>query len=277
MKKNNLSHQYFLKIQNIFESKNWQIEHHDSSLFEKFVKNFALLNDKQKDLIIKLTENYLWVKQDFYKDYLIEILNYFLTKEDPNKAIKTIYVVQLTSPQNKNKIKSSAHLLYSFNNTELRQDILLSNYKFKIIDNFDEFNYNLLNNSNSILLFIDDYIGSGDTAKSCIHSIKNLNCIKNKIFILSLVIHKSGYDVLNELNIPIYYKYIQKKGISDYFFGKELAENIKTMKKIEDKLEIKETFRFGYKQSEALVTMINTPNNTFPFFWYKNNSPFSRR
>lgn len=25
----------------------------------------------------------------------------------------------------------------------------------------------------------------------------------------------------------------------------------------------------GYKESEALVTMIKTPNNTLPFYWYE--------
>lgn len=37
----------------------------------------------------------------------------------------------------------------------------------------------------------------------------------------------------------------------------------------------------GYAESEALVTMIKTPNNTFPFYWYEKNSnsyaPFPRR
>lgn len=43
-------------------------------------------------------------------------------------------------------------------------------------------------------------------------------------------------------------------------------------------------YSFGYKESEALVTMTRTPNNTFPLYWFeakldKNNkwqAPFPR-
>ena len=40
----------------------------------------------------------------------------------------------------------------------------------------------------------------------------------------------------------------------------------------------------GYKESEALVTMNKTPNNTLPFYWYEGKkdgniilAPFARR
>lgn len=40
----------------------------------------------------------------------------------------------------------------------------------------------------------------------------------------------------------------------------------------------------GYKESEGLVTMIKTPNNTLPFYWYEGKrdgkfmmAPFPRR
>ena len=54
------------------------------------------------------------------------------------------------------------------------------------------------------------------------------------------------------------------------------------MKKI-SKLFVKKRRKYlylGYKASEGLVSMIRTPNNTFPFFWYKTKDgeygPFSR-
>jgi hypothetical protein len=52
------------------------------------------------------------------------------------------------------------------------------------------------------------------------------------------------------------------------------------MKKIEEKLNVEKKYLFGYKRSEALISLIRTPNNTFPVFWktYQHNNivPFSR-
>jgi hypothetical protein len=52
------------------------------------------------------------------------------------------------------------------------------------------------------------------------------------------------------------------------------------MEHIEKNLDIPDDYLFGYKKSEALVTMIRTPNNTFPVFWYnkknEDNAPFPR-
>ncbi len=53
------------------------------------------------------------------------------------------------------------------------------------------------------------------------------------------------------------------------------------MEEIEDKMSVKRNYRLGYGQSEALVTMCRTPNNTFPVFWEEKGNmklaPFPRR
>ena len=73
---------------------------------------------------------------------------------------------------------------------------------------------------------------------------------------------------------------MKKKGISDKYSDTELSKKIKLMEHIEKNLDIPDDYLFGYKKSEALVTMIRTPNNTFPVFWYnkknEDNAPFPR-
>ena len=53
------------------------------------------------------------------------------------------------------------------------------------------------------------------------------------------------------------------------------------MKRIEHELGVSEEYEFGYGKSEGLVTLIRTPNNTFPVFWYEpssdNLAPFVRK
>jgi hypothetical protein len=41
------------------------------------------------------------------------------------------------------------------------------------------------------------------------------------------------------------------------------------MSEIEEMLAISSKFKFGYKKSEALISLDRTPNNTFPLFWCK--------
>ena len=71
-----------------------------------------------------------------------------------------------------------------------------------------------------------------------------------------------------------------KRGISDRYVGEQLDTYSRIMTHIEDKLKVAAKDRFGYNQSEALISLIRTPNNTFPVFWksYGKNKivPFPR-
>jgi len=50
------------------------------------------------------------------------------------------------------------------------------------------------------------------------------------------------------------------------------------MQSIERRIKgLEEKFKFGYEGSEALVSMIRCPNNTFPIYWYiEGVSPYER-
>jgi hypothetical protein len=39
------------------------------------------------------------------------------------------------------------------------------------------------------------------------------------------------------------------------------------MTSIEELLEVESNMRFGRNQTEALIKMMRTPNNTFPVYW----------
>lgn len=71
---------------------------------------------------------------------------------------------------------------------------------------------------------------------------------------------------IENFNIPYYTSSKRKKGISDRYVTPELEIKIELMKGIE-KLIPNNWCPFGWKHSEALVTLTRTPNNTFPIFW----------
>jgi hypothetical protein len=57
------------------------------------------------------------------------------------------------------------------------------------------------------------------------------------------------------------------KGISESTAIENKVAALKIVDRIEKRLRITEKFFRGYGQSEALVKMIRTPNNTFPLYW----------
>lgn len=280
MKKDNFTANELLKIQKIFTDKNWEIiETKEISHFNRYCKRIKQIKlEKERELILELTNNYLWIKESDYTKHLKIALRNLVKDEDINDKTK-IYIIPLKSPTDDFKSKSSDSIAYFFNNCELRYEFsqkieLISQQKIR----------RCLNESNKIILAVDDFIGTGNTAKKFIENLlKKFKNLKIKdLAILTLVIQEQAIQNLNTVypSIKIFRSIEEKKGISDKYSDTELSEKIKLMKQIEENLEIPDSYLFGYEQSEALVTMIRTPNNTFPVFWYNKRNediaPFPR-
>ena len=59
-------------------------------------------------------------------------------------------------------------------------------------------------------------------------------------------------------------------------------KEVKILSEIEKSLHVDDEFSFGFNKSANLISLIRTPNNTLPVFWFKNSSrsasaPFERR
>ena len=133
------------------------------------------------------------------------------------------------------------------------------------------------NASKSLLLLVDDFIGSGETADRCIEYLVNeANYDVNKISLLSLVAQQEGVKRINNKGVEVYCSEIRNKGITDNYISPTKDEFILLMQNIEDIIKVDSKYRFGYNQSEALVKMIRTPNNTFPVYWRKSKTEDGR-
>lgn len=278
MKSGKLSTQYFLKITEVFKKNTWTIVsgEEENSLFNRYCERMlAIGENKKKDLMLELTERYLWIPTEDYSGNLIAaLIKLFSMKTEISETTK-IYVMQLISPEDIGKVKSSSMLLYSFNDVKFRYDTNLSKYKFEVANDISQIS-TYLSTTDSILILVDDYIGTGETAeKSIIHMLNNKVDI-NKIAIVSLVAQEQGINYLQKYGICVAANIVRKRGISDFCTGEALRNKIKLMKEIENKMAVKEKYSLGYGNSEALVTMCRTPNNTFPLFWAeKGNMPIA--
>jgi hypothetical protein len=282
-KKRELSTQYLIRISQIFEKNNWLIESKEDakdSLFNRFCERILEINEnKKRDLVLELTERYLWVQEEQYIYYLIDAVKKMMQmKPEINEKTK-IYIMPLVSPKDEGKTKSSSMLVYLFNSVKLRHDNVLSRYKFEIIDKNENLSL-YLENKDAILVLADDYVGTGETAEKCLLHILKMKVEISQIAIVSLVAQQMGLDYLSKYTVCVSASVVRQRGISDFYEDEILHENIQLMREIEDKMSIREKYKFGYKKSEALVTMCRTPNNTFPIFWEESGNmkiaPFPR-
>lgn len=136
--------------------------------------------------------------------------------------------------------------------------------------------------TNELVILVDDFVDSGETAVSAVNWLTDsFGTDPKQIVILSIAALEMGIDhVRQKTEVEVYAYYIFRKGISDYYSDDQRDGCLKTMAGIEDKLKVDSDFRLGYAQSEALISLIRTPNNTFPVFWKKKDksspAPFLR-
>jgi hypothetical protein len=124
-----------------------------------------------------------------------------------------------------------------------------------------------LSREDTLILFCDDFVGTGDTAKEVIdHYNEELRLSSDMPVLVTLVAQKLGLDVVKSLNVDVAVARIRTRGISDSD-KLNVSHALNLMTQIEDKLKIEPKYRHGYKCSEALVSMMRTPDNTFPVFW----------
>jgi hypothetical protein len=262
------------KIKDIFIEKEWEQFEEFDYFFENFCSVTEQLDKSQTNLLLELTENFLWLRQNEYFSYLKKAL--LLLEGYKHLNLNKVYVVPMLSKSDreKNKTKSSKLVAYSCQNTILKYTDLFKNTTFIIIDDLKYLpkKSKLEANKNPIIL-VDDYIGTGDTALESLEEILEIQNYTNKsLFLVSLVTQLTGQQVINDEGFELLASVYRNKGISDNYQGKKEVELKRIMTTIEDLLiqdpRFDEDYRFGYKSSESLVSMIRTPNNTFPLYWF---------
>ena len=271
------------KLEELFIKKKWPIKDKDEerSLFGKYEKMLSQLTVCQQDFIIKLTENFIWIKGDEYIKCLIDVVK----QVRESVGDKIIYFAPCKPISDKGLIKSSDYVWYSLRDNIFRYEMDLG--KIEMINGLEDVNQKLLLNDKAVLVLVDDFIGSGGTACKALVSIYKLyqNLYQRKpyngsIKVLAIVVQEVGLKELEDVGVEVFYSKIAKRGIADQDTTEEEKKRMYDMMKqieipiLKDKYE---RYHCGYAQSEALVSMIRCPNNTFPIYWFfSEKSPYAR-
>ena len=266
----------------LFENKGWNIDQSNVfSLYNRFKATYKFLNIEERQLFIELSYMYNIVTLNEYQTYIIDILKtIYLNDKFSFKSEKDVYIMPLLSESESGQIKSSTLVSYLFNSTDLFYDDMLAKKSFHIIDNYEMLKKKVVNiNNKKTLILVDDFIGSGRTAVKAIDDILNKGISSQNIIVLGLIVHKMGKELIQKKGIPVFCKQIIGKELSS---KQDLKDKIEIMQGIERKLNVNEEYNLGYMRTEALISLIRTPNNTLPLFWYKgkqrkNQAPFPRK
>lgn len=185
---------------------------------------------------------------------------------------KKLFVASLVAPDDLENVepKSGDMIVYVFKSLKLpfeQKRIETSKNWAKLLDNRSHKTKKIK------LLLVDDFIGTGDTAKKAINGIRshrNWNSSTDEIAIFSIVIHKGGLDKLKHIVNDVIYRHTIDKGISksdNWRIVVKLDECLKANDNIEKFINVHNKMKRGYGEQEALISMVRTPNNTLPVFW----------
>jgi hypoxanthine-guanine phosphoribosyltransferase len=269
------------KLYTIFSDKKWTDKEGNKIVFSNFCKLLLNLNESQRELIIDLAERYTWITLSEYQSKLINILE--SVENEKMEGIKKIILFPVMKPEDEKKTKSGHTILYMLKAIKP----LLTRYKE--IDFIEIESYETIKSSNfklkdtDAVFLLDDYLGSGETIEATLKEVlSNRNIEPKQLNVISIASQFDSTEFLKNIGVAYYTDLITKKGISDYYKSPELEEKIEIMTEIE-KLIPGNHFSFGYNQSEALITLMRTPDNTFPIFWKEHkksgefyDAPFSR-
>lgn len=270
-----------LKLHNIFTEKKWTENASHDAVFERLCELSGCFDKKHMDFLLELTSRYTWLTFNDYQSQLLELMKDLCEQQLSN--IDRLFIFPIMKPSDEESTKSGNAVMYMLKGIKG----FLSEYQdiqFQQIEKFDELvNEDLKLGDSDYLILVDDYIGSGNTLRSTLTELNSNKSINGKFSVLTVMIQESTKTKLEESEISVFSGFTASRGISDYYEGEELMEKIKLMEEIERKIPKVKRFQFGYEKSEALATLIRTPNNTFPIFW-KNCSnrgntflaPFSR-
>ncbi len=287
VKRNTLAEKYFIELISVFKEQNWDIEESiggENSVFDMFCKRLEELDsDADRELMLELTRKYLVVDLEEYGKYMIDVFRKFIDR-NKDKIGKT-EVIHMFPVQDKDypaKTKSGNVMCYLFQGNLMRRFDEFRNKRIRIIETFD--GLEKYKEDIECLLLVDDFVGTGDTILGCINLIEEKGIKKEKIKALTLVMQEQGRNAVEEYGVEIYSAVLRNRAITDNYSMEEAEKKIAQMKNVSKRIKAKKELYLGYKESEGLVSMIKTPNNTFPFYWHEGKrdgklcvAPFARR
>lgn len=235
-------------------------------------------SSKEKELLFELLERFTFIKQDTFNHLLEEVASEIVNS---NFISQKTQIVSLTWDEEADSGQKVLDFIKMkiYENDEWKKAKLV-NCVPKSIKQCDKKGF-------FQIILLDEFIGTGNTLITRIEYLKK-NIKENfEIKAMFLAGIDTAIEKVESLGIDIFCPLILKKGISGYYSDDELLLKKQLMLDLESELakNINEKelndYTFGYGKAEALFSaegfLGNTPNSTFPIFWWEKDKRNSKR
>lgn len=274
--KQDLSPEIFALIVELFDSENWKkhLVKEEVKYLDIFCEMLSDFDKEEQRLLIELANSYIDIPPEDYSIEVLKLLKQFVSQFN---NVEHLYIMPIVndSDYEKNKIKSSHFISYLFKNKEYRHINELKKLTVYLIPEISNLGKTIKTSGKKSFVIVDDFIGTGETLQSCLNRIKrspikdDLYLDPSDITIMSIACTKKVKEEIEDQGYKLVCNHIIDKGITDNenYSDTERAKYIEIMGSIENKLSIDSNLRLGRNNSEALISLARTPNNTFPVFW----------
>lgn len=257
------------QIFSLFQSKGWirgdRPRFDLQKSFESACKLASELNDAQYQMYLTLLGNYTKIEFESYLPGILSALDKVEAGIDEHTVIRAI---PLLAPSDEGKNKSGPSLLYFFTHAAWAQSARFGSFRIAGYTTASKMPKRVRRDIKIVTFVVDDFIGSGNTVFRFLDTYEKEYLKPNeKVVFLAVAAMKTGMDSITERGYEIQADTVIPRGIADCGKFDNKAEAYALMDHMESMIQRSEEYRYGYEASEALVTMIRTPNNTFPIFW----------
>lgn len=240
-------------------------------------------NEEMLATVIDWIKKFHYLPMQTYPSLFKIATNEFIGDYIDNLSYITVYPGALPSSNyqknNQQHIKSYQTVMYMFRST-LFQNICRTNKIDTRVEIRGDFNFDYGDDNSTITIFVDDFIGTGE---SLLASLKYWKKESNNPVIISLAITEFAYQRLTENGYKIFYgEKIESVSPREIELAKkiqlnkdDISDDLKDLGiKFRNKLNWYQNNEFKQHKSDILASLIRTPNNAFPFF--EKNKPFKR-
>lgn len=251
------------RIGRLFRDQQWPTDDSNEPpfpfLFTRFCRMIGRLpSEPQRQLVLRLTSSYRWIKPEEYHKRFWQVWQDFLSRLPD--GVRSISVARLPVKQQRGA-KSSDFMSYMVRSFESSLRSSGRRVAFRSLEKA------VASADRTVaVVIVDDYVGSGDTLRQILEKVPPATD-SLPIFVLVLAAQKEGVAALAQQGCTVIAGEVHGRGISDCEPTAWVSEAHDVMTKIEVMLRIGKKFQFGYGRTEGLVSMRRTPNNTFPLFW----------
>lgn len=244
---------FFNQLIRIMTQKGWQTDYDVEVFINKAMTLAIVFSGREREFFIDLLRCFQVYPERMYQRYIKQLLSKLSFKEN-----NVIIAPLLAKKDKNNQWKSSVFMAHFFRSPDITQTQCLFQKHVCILDDTKNLN-------DYRLIIVDDFIGTGITAHNCITEFEKQGIPKEKMIILTIAIMEEGLKKLKKENICVEYLFLHKKGIESQFSKKTRRQYYSVNNEICKRRGIKHPSGFG--NSQSLVSMQRTPNNTFPVFW----------